>query len=186
MGFAELLIIAVGLSMDAFAVSIAKGLSTDRLHHRHYLSVAVWFGGFQALMPTIGSFLGISFSSLISGWDHWIAFVLLTLIGSNMVRGSFAKDEEEKVAHGFGFWVMLSLAIATSIDALAVGVSFACLDMSIWNPIVIIGLTTMAFSIAGVYLGHLFGLRFKHRAELLGGIVLIGIGVKILFQQAAF
>lgn len=103
-----------------------------------------------------------------------------------MVRGSFSNDEEEKVAHGFGFWVMLSLAIATSIDALAVGVSFACLDMSIWNPIVIIGFTTMMFSIVGVYLGHLFGLRFKHRAELLGGIVLIGIGIKILFEHAAF
>jgi putative Mn2+ efflux pump MntP len=186
MSLIEVLLIAVGVSMDAFAVSVAKGISASRITLKHALIAGLWFGGFQALMPTIGYFLGISFSSLISGWDHWIAFVLLTLIGANMVRGSFSNDEEEKVAHGFGFWVMFSLAIATSIDALAVGVSFACLDMSIWNPIVIIGFTTMMFSIVGVYLGHLFGLRFKHRAELFGGIVLIGIGIKILFEHAAF
>lgn len=186
MSLIEVLLIAVGVSMDAFAVSVAKGISASRITLKHALIAGLWFGGFQALMPTIGYFLGISFSSLISGWDHWIAFVLLTLIGVNMVRGSFSNDEEENVAHGFGFWVMFSLAIATSIDALAVGVSFACLDMSIWNPIVIIGFTTMMFSIVGVYLGHLFGFRFKHRAELLGGIVLIGIGIKILFEHAAF
>ena len=177
MSLIEVLLIAVGVCMDAFSVSVAKGISASRITLKHALIAGLWFGGFQALMPTIGYFLGISFSSLISDWDHWIAFVLLTLIGANMVRGSFSNDEEENVAHGFGFWVMFSLAIATSIDALAVGVSFACLDMSIWNPIVIIGFTTMMFSIVGVYLGHLFGLRFKHRAELFGGIVLIGIGI---------
>ena len=186
MSLIEVLLIAVGVSMDAFAVSVAKGISASRITLKHALIAGLWFGGFQALMPTIGYFLGISFSSLISDWDHWIAFVLLTLIGANMVRSSFSKEDEDNVTHGFGFWVMFSLAIATSIDALAVGVSFACLDMSIWNPIVIIGLTTMMFSIVGVYLGHLFGLRFKHRAELLGGIVLIGIGIKILFEHAAF
>lgn len=186
MSLIEVLLIAVGVSMDAFAVSVAKGISASRITLKHALIAGLWFGGFQALMPTIGYFLGISFSSLISDWDHWIAFVLLTLIGANMVRSSFSKEDEDNVTHGFGFWVMLSLAIATSIDALAVGVSFACLDMSIWNPIVIIGFTTMMFSIVGVYLGHLFGLRFKHRAELLGGIVLIGIGIKILFEHAAF
>ena len=186
MSLIDVLLIAVGVSMDAFAVSVAKGISASRITLKHALIAGLWFGGFQALMPTIGYFLGISFASLISDWDHWIAFVLLTLIGANMVRSSFSKEDEDNVTHGFGFWVMFSLAIATSIDALAVGVSFACLDMSIWNPIVIIGFTTMMFSIVGVYLGHLFGLRFKHRAELLGGIVLIGIGIKILFEHAAF
>lgn len=183
MTFLDLMLIAVGVSMDAFAVSVAKGLATQRVRPQHYASVALWFGGFQALMPCLGFFLGLGFSTFIGQWDHWVAWLLLTLIGANMVKESFSK-EEEGVAHGFGFWHMLTLAIATSIDALAVGVSFAFLEMSIWMPIAIIGLTTMLFSIAGVLLGKKVGERFKSKAELVGGIVLIGIGIKILWEHA--
>lgn len=183
MGIIEVLLIAVGVSMDAFAVSIAKGISARRVGWRHALLAGLWFGGFQALMPCIGYFLGLGFSTFIGQWDHWVAWLLLTLIGANMVKESFSK-EEEGVAYGFGFWHMLTLAIATSIDALAVGVSFAFLEMSIWMPIAIIGLTTMLFSIAGVLLGKKVGERFKSKAELVGGIVLIGIGIKILWEHA--
>ena len=183
MGIIEVLLIAVGVSMDAFAVSIAKGMSAHRVGWRHALLAGLWFGGFQALMPCIGYFLGLGFSTFIGQWDHWVAWLLLTLIGANMVKESFSK-EEEGVAHGFGFWHMLTLAIATSIDALAVGVSFAFLEMSIWMPIAIIGLTTMLFSIAGVLLGKKVGERFRSKAELVGGLVLIAIGIKILWEHA--
>jgi putative Mn2+ efflux pump MntP len=182
MGIIEVLLIAVGLSMDAFAVSIAKGISTHRVGWRHALLAGLWFGGFQALMPCIGYFLGLGFAAFIGQWDHWVAWFLLTLIGANMVKESFSKDEEE-VSGGWGFWHMLTLAVATSIDALAVGVSFAFLEMSIWMPIIIIGITTMMFSIAGVLLGKKVGERFKSRAELLGGLVLIAIGCKILIEH---
>ena len=183
MGIIEVLLIAVGVSMDAFAVSMAKGMSAHRVGWRHALLAGLWFGGFQALMPCIGYFLGLGFSTFIGQWDHWVAWLLLTLIGANMVKESFSK-EEEGVAQGFGFWHMLTLAIATSIDALAVGVSFAFLEMSIWMPIIIIGITTMMFSIAGVLLGKKVGERFRSKAELVGGLVLIAIGIKILWEHA--
>jgi putative Mn2+ efflux pump MntP len=182
MGIIEVLLIAVGVSMDAFAVSMAKGISAHRVGWRHALLAGLWFGGFQALMPCIGYFLGLGFATFIGQWDHWVAWFLLTLIGANMVKESFSKDEEE-VSGGWGFWHMLTLAVATSIDALAVGVSFAFLEMSIWMPIIIIGITTMMFSIAGVLLGKKVGERFKSRAELLGGLVLIAIGCKILIEH---
>lgn len=182
MGIIEVLLIAVGVSMDAFAVSIAKGISAHRVGWRHALLAGSWFGGFQALMPCIGYFLGLGFATFIGQWDHWVAWSLLTLIGANMVKESFSKDEDE-VAGGWGFWHMLTLAVATSIDALAVGVSFAFLEMSVWMPVIIIGLTTMMFSIAGVLLGKKVGERFKSKAELVGGLVLIAIGVKILWEH---
>lgn len=182
MGIIEVLLIAVGVSMDAFAVSLAKGISAREVKMKHALTAGVWFGGFQAMMPTLGYFLGLGFATFIGQWDHWVAWALLSLIGANMVKESFSDDNEE-VSHSFRFWHMFTLAIATSIDALAVGVSFAFLEMSIWMPVAIIGLTTMMFSIAGVLLGKKVGERFKSRAELLGGLVLIGIGCKILIEH---
>ena len=182
MGIIEVLLIAVGVSMDAFAVSIAKGMSAHRVGWRYAILAGLWFGGFQALMPCIGYFLGLGFAAFIGQWDHWVAWLLLTLIGANMVKESFSKDEDE-VSGGWGFWHMLTLAVATSIDALAVGVSFAFLEMSIWMPIIIIGITTMLFSIAGVLLGKKAGERFKSKAVLVGGLVLIAIGIKILLEH---
>ena len=183
MGIIEVFLIAVGVSMDAFAVSIAKGISAHRVGWRHALLAGLWFGGFQALMPCIGYFLGLGFATFIGQWDHWVAWLLLTLIGANMVKESFSK-EEGGVALGFGVWHMFTLAVATSIDALAVGVSFAFLEMSIWIPIIIIGMTTMMFSIVGVLLGKKVGERFRSKAELVGGLVLIAIGIKILWEHA--
>ena len=168
--------------MDAFAVSICKGLSARRAGLKQMSACGLWFGGFQALMPCIGYFLGLGFAAFIGQWDHWVAWLLLTLIGANMVKESFSKDEDE-VSGGWGFWHMLTLAVATSIDALAVGVSFAFLEMSVWMPIIIIGITTMLFSFAGVLLGKKVGERFKSKAELVGGLVLIAIGIKILLEH---
>ena len=178
----DILLIAIGVSMDAFAVSIGKGISSSRVSFRPALIAGLWFGGFQALMPCIGYFLGLGFATFIGQWDHWVAWLLLTIIGVNMFKESFSKDEDE-VSTGWGFWHMLTLAVATSIDALAVGVSFAFLETSIWHSISVIGLTTMLFSIVGVYLGKSIGERFKSRAELVGGLVLIAIGCKILIEH---
>lgn len=183
MGIGELLILAVGVSMDAFAVSICKGLAMKRATLKASMTCGVWFGGFQALMPLIGYSLGIGFSSFVAEWDHWIAWTLLTLIGINMLRSSLGKEDEAPVSSGFTYRVMLPLAIATSIDALAIGVSFAFLSMRIWMPVLIIGFTTMLFSFAGVYLGRFFGTRFRTKAEFVGGLVLIAIGCKILWEH---
>ena len=178
----ELFIIAVGLSMDAFAVSICKGLSVGRVSPRHALTCGVWFGGFQALMPAIGWLLGTRFQTLITTVDHWIAFVLLCIIGGNMVRESFG-DEEEEVSASFSPAAMLPLAVATSIDALAVGVSFAFLQTPIFQAVAVIGLTTFCFGVAGVKIGRLFGVKYETKAELMGGIILILIGSKILLEH---
>lgn len=182
MGILELLIIAVGVSMDAFAVSICKGLSVRSLRPRHTLSVALWFGGFQALMPLAGYFLGVGFADYVSEFDHWIAFVLLAIIGGNMIKESLDKDTCE-MDPDFSFKTMLMMAIATSIDALAVGVSFAFLKVNIWTAILVIGLTTAAFSGVGLKLGNAFGCRYKSKAELAGGIILVLIGLKILIEH---
>lgn len=182
MGIAEILLLAVGVSMDAFAVSIAKGISAGRARVGQALTAGLWFGGFQALMPLLGFFFGRSFAAVIGAWDHWVAFALLTFIGGNMVREALFGGEEH-VSADFSFKSMLSLAIATSIDALAVGVSFACLKISVWMPVAIIGLVTMAFSVAGVYLGNVFGLRFRSKAGLAGGVVLMLIGLNILWEH---
>lgn len=185
MGVIELLVLALGLSMDAFAVSICKGLSVPKLQAKHCLICGVYFGGFQALMPLIGWALGIRFQSMITNIDHWIAFVLLAVIGANMIKESFSKEEECPDA-SFGFKTMLTLAVATSIDALAVGVTFAFLDVSIVPAVLLIGVTTFVCSAVGVKIGNVFGNRFQSKAEFFGGLVLIAIGLKILIEHLFF
>ena len=182
MSFIELGMLAVGLSMDAFAVAVCKGLSIGRINWKHVLLVGLWFGAFQALMPLMGYLLGSRFSAYIAAVDHWIAFVLLGLIGANMVRESFDKDPEH-INASLGFFVMLPLAVATSIDALAVGVTFAFLNVAIGPAVVYIGCTTFLLSALGVKIGSIFGTRYKQTAELLGGIMLILLGIKILLEH---
>ena len=179
----EILLLAIGVSMDAFAVSIGKGLTVKKVTVRELLCVALWFGGFQALMPLIGYFLGYSFADLVTKVDHWIAFGLLVLIGGNMVREALQGGEEKPADSSFAFKNMLLLAIATSIDALAVGVSLAFLQVNIWLAVAIIGLTTACFSAVGLLIGKKVGSRFHSGAELLGGIILIAIGLKILIEH---
>ena len=181
MSFLELFIIAVGLSMDAFAVSICKGLSVQKLKFSHALIVGIYFGGFQFAMPLIGYFLGSQFEQLITSVDHWIAFVLLGLIGANMIRESFGKLDE--LNDSFNVRTMVPLAIATSIDALAVGVTFACLNVEIVPAVSFIGVTTFVLSAVGIKIGNVFGAKFKSKAELAGGIVLVLMGVKILLEH---
>ena len=183
MGFLELFIIAVGLSMDAFAVSICKGLSVCKVRGVHACKTAVWFGGFQALMPLLGYFLGVSFADLVSSVDHWIAFVLLAIIGSNMIKESFEKEECCSQDEDFSFKTMLAMAVATSIDALAIGVSFAFLGVNIWTAVLCIGVVTAAFSAAGVYIGNAFGRKYKSKSEFVGGAILIAMGLKILLEH---
>ena len=179
----ELLLIAAGLSMDAFAVSVCKGLSVQRLRPRHYLLTGAWFGGFQALMPSIGFLLGSAFDHYINAFDHWIAFVLLAFIGGNMVKESLS-GEEECHDSSFSIRTMFLLAVATSIDALAVGVTFALLpDVHILSAVSLIGVTTFLLSAAGLKVGNVFGLRYKARAELAGGVILILMGLKILLEH---
>ncbi len=185
MSIIELFILALGLSMDAFAVSICKGLSVPKLQAKHCLICGIYFGGFQALMPLLGWLLGIRFQSLITNIDHWIAFVLLAVIGANMMKESFSKEEECPDA-SFGFKTMLTLAVATSIDALAVGVTFAFLDVNIVPAVLLIGATTFVCSAVGVKIGNVFGNRFQSKAEFLGGLVLIAIGLKILIEHLFF
>ena len=184
MNLFDLFVIAVGLSMDAFAVSVCKGLAVPKIGKRHVMTVGMYFGGFQALMPLIGWLLGRQFEELIKSIDHWIAFGLLVLIGANMIRESFGKDEE--VNDSFSFKTMLPLAIATSIDALAVGVTFAFLEVQIVPAILLIGVTTFAISAAGVKIGNVFGAKYKSKAELAGGIILILLGIKILIEHLFF
>ena len=178
----ELFVIAVGLSMDAFAVSICKGLSVGRVKIKHVVIVGLYFGGFQALMPAVGYFLGRQFQSLITSIDHWIAFVLLVLIGLNMIRESRGK-EGENVNASFSFATMLPLAVATSIDALAVGVTFAFLKVEIAAAVSFIGVTTFVLSAIGLKIGNVFGTKYKAKAEFFGGAVLILMGIKILLDH---
>ena len=182
MSIVELLVIAVGVSMDAFAVSVCKGLSVRKLRPRHAFSVSIWFGGFQALMPLIGYFLGVSFADMVSEFDHWITFVLLSIIGGNMIKDSFENTDHE-ANPDFTFKTMFMMAVATSIDALAVGVSLAFLKVDIWTAVLLIGVTTAAFSGAGVIIGNVFGVRYKSKAELAGGVILVLIGLKILIEH---
>ena len=186
MGLIELCFIAVGLSMDAFAVSICKGLACREQNLRNNLLAGLYFGGFQGLMPAIGWLLGVRFSEAITSIDHWIAFVLLSFIGGSMIRESRSGAEEEELGASFGFRAMLPLAVATSIDALAVGVSFAFLGMTgreILGAAALIGAVTFVLSAVGVRVGSVFGSRFKSRAELCGGVILIFIGLKILLEH---
>lgn len=179
MGYLELLLIAVGLSMDAFAVSICKGLSLGKIKIKHMLLAGAWFGGFQALMPLIGYFLGSFFSDFIHRYAHWIAFGLLLIIGANMIKESF---EEEKVDDKMDAINMLLLAIATSIDALAVGVTFAFLHANIVAAVSLIGVTTFLLSAIAVKIGSIFGAKYRGKAECAGGVLLILIGLKTLLS----
>lgn len=182
MGIVELLLTAVGLAMDAFAVSVCKGLGMKRMKYGQAVVIGVYFGVFQALMPLLGWFLGTSFARYIRAFDHWIAFVLLVLIGGKMLWDAFHEKEETiDVEHGkLDHRELLLLAVATSIDALAVGIAFACLDVEIWSSISIIGIVTLVLSVCGVWIGHRFGNHFQNKAEIAGGAVLILIGIKIL------
>ena len=191
MDLITLLLLAVGLSMDAFAVSICKGLAMKDLKFRHMLIVGAWFGGFQALMPMIGYLLGIRFVKLVNSVAPWIAFVLLALIGANMIRESFSKDEDQ-TSDALGFKTMLLMAIATSIDALAVGITFACVPVSIIHAsalintiaaVLIIGVTTFLLSMTGIKIGNVFGARYKNKAEFCGGVILILLGIKIILEH---
>lgn len=179
----ELFLIAVGVSMDAFAVSICKGLSVRKLRPRHAFSVAMWFGGFQALMPLLGYFVGIRFSDFVTEVDHWIAFALLSVIGANMIKESRDSSAECEHDSDYSFRKMLALALATSIDALAIGVSFAFLKINIWTAILLIGVTTAMFSGVGLKIGNVFGCRYKSKAEMTGGLILIIMGVRILVEH---
>jgi len=186
MGLLELLLIGVGLSMDAFAVAICQGLCMPRINWRHAGIIALFFGGFQALMPFAGWLLGSQFAGYIQSVDHWVAFALLALIGGNMVREALSGEEEEAacaVESGLDYRQLLLMAVATSIDALAVGVTFAFLEVSILPAVSIIGCTTFCLSLVGVAVGNFFGARYKRRAELFGGVILILLGGKILLEH---
>lgn len=180
----EIITTAVALSMDAFAVAICKGLSVRKASLKQSLIAGAWFGGFQALMPLIGFLVGQTFAGFVKQFDHWIAFVLLLLIGSNMIKEALSKQEEE-MCDCFGAKSMLLLAIATSIDALAVGITFSCLELAcgILPAVLIIGIITFIFSAFGVRLGNVFGAHFKSKAEFFGGAVLVLIGTKILLEH---
>ncbi len=177
----ELFVLAVGLSMDAFAVSVCKGLAVRRAGARECLTAGVWFGAFQALMPLLGYFLGTTFADKITAVDHWIAFVLLALIGANMIRESFGEEEGQSAS--MTPRAMFPLAIATSIDALAVGVTFALLTIRIIPAVLTIGCITFVLSAAGVWIGNRFGGKLGSRAEMIGGVVLILLGLKILLEH---
>ena len=182
MSFFDLFLIALALSMDAFAVAICKGLSVKKVGAKHILTAGVYFGGFQALMPLIGFVLGYKFERFIVSVDHWIAFVLLAVIGGNMIKEALVGEDDE-VNDSFSFKTMLPLALATSIDALAVGISFAFLGVDIVTAALLIGVTTFVISGAGIVVGNIFGAKYKSKAELAGGIVLILIGLKILLEH---
>ena len=184
MGIIELFILAVGLSMDAFAVSVCKGLAMKQAPIKAQLVCGAWFGGFQALMPLIGYYLGTLFIDAISAIDHWIAFGLLVLIGVNMLREALGKDEEETTDADLSVKTMFIMAVATSIDALAVGISLAMAGVSnIYLAVLLIGLTTFVLSAVGVKVGTIFGSRYEKKAEVVGGIILILLGFKILLEH---
>ena len=180
--FITLFVLAVGLSMDAFAVAVCKGLAMKKMSWKNAVIGGLWFGTFQALMPVIGYFLGVSFADRIKSVDHWIAFVLLALIGGNMIREAFGK-EEERASADLDVKTMFIMAVATSIDALAVGVTFAFLDQNMPLAVSLIGVTTFMLSMLGVKVGNLFGVKYKSKAEFIGGLILILLGAKILLEH---
>ncbi len=185
MGFGELFLLAVGLSMDAFAVSVCKGLSVKKAGAKESVICGGWFGGFQGLMPLIGYFLGTLFAEAIQAFDHWIAFGLLAIIGINMLKEAFSKECDcEKNNADFSAKTMLVMAVATSIDALAVGISLAMAgNVNITGAVLLIGVTTFFLSGLGVKIGNLFGSRFEKKAQVAGGVILIGLGLKILLEH---
>ena len=183
MGFGELMLLAVGVSMDAFAVSICKGLAMKKATLKAGLTCGIWFGGFQALMPVIGFFLGMLFAKAIQAIDHWVAFVLLGIIGISMLREAFSQEEESHDAD-LSVKTMFVMAVATSIDALAVGISLAMAgDVNIWAAIALIGGFTCAFCTVGVKIGNIFGSKLEDKAQIAGGVILILLGVKILLEH---
>lgn len=185
--FIQTLLIGIGLSMDAFAVSICKGLGMSKLNKKQMLIIGIYFGGFQALMPYLGWLAGAKFSTYVSQYAHWIAFILLAIIGGKMMHEALTESEnceeieekDPKLSHK----ELFILAVATSIDALAVGVSFAFLGVPIIDSIIIIGITTFLISIAGVVIGNIFGAKYKNKAEFAGGLILVAIGLKIVIEQ---
>ena len=186
MSIFELLLIGVGLSMDAFAVAVCQGLCMPRLNLRHAAVIALFFGGFQALVPLAGWLLGSQFAVYIENIDHWVAFVLLVLIGGNMIREALGPEEEETscaVTDRLDIRLLFMMAVATSIDALAVGVTFAFLSVDILPAVAVIGATTFCLSLAGVAVGNFFGARYKRRAEISGGVILVLLGGKILLEH---
>jgi putative Mn2+ efflux pump MntP len=183
MGIIEILLLAISLAMDAFAVSICKGLSMKKINWKKAIIIGLYFGIFQAIMPIIGYFLGTAFQGIVTNIDHWIAFILLSLIGGNMIREAFSEDESKNCNDNVDFKTMIVLAIATSIDALAVGITFAFLDVNMPIATSIIGIITFAVSIIGVKIGNKFGSKYENKAEITGGIILILIGLKILLEH---
>ena len=182
MGLIELFILAVGLSMDAFAVSVCKGLAMPKITVKKTLIVGLWFGGFQALMPAIGYLLGVQFRDQITSIDHWIAFILLGIIGANMIKEACSGDCEEE-NDSLDIKTMFLLAVATSIDALAVGITFAFLNVHLLAAVSFIGVTTFTLSAIGVKIGNVFGTKYKSKAEFAGGVILILLGFKILLEH---
>lgn len=183
MNFTELILIALGLAMDAFAVSICKGLALKKINFKNSCIVGLWFGGFQGLMPLAGYFLGKNFKKYIENVDHWVAFALLVLIGANMIKEALSK-EEEKTDDSLAFKTMFLLAVATSIDALAVGITFGIIPgINVYLAVLIIGVVTFVLSVVGVKIGNVFGVKYKSKAEFAGGLILILIGLKILLEH---
>lgn len=183
MGIIEILLLGISLSMDAFAVSICKGLSMKKINWKKAIIIGLYFGIFQALMPIIGYFLGSAFESFVTSIDHWIAFVLLALIGGNMIREAVGEEKQENCNDNVDFRTMIILAIATSIDALAVGITFAFLNVNLPLAVSIIGLTTFIISLIGVKIGNKFGSKYEKKAQIAGGVVLIFLGTKILLKH---
>ena len=184
MSILEVFLIGVGLSMDAFAVAVCRGLKMQKLNAGQTALIALFFGGFQALMPLIGWFLGTRFEKYITSVDHWIAFALLAIIGGKMISDSFQKEEQEADGRSvLNVRELLVMAVATSIDALAVGITFAFLNVNIVSSVAVIGVTTFVLSAVGVLIGHKFGAKYKNKAELAGGVILILIGLKILLEH---
>lgn len=180
----SVLLLGVGLSMDAFAVSVCKGLAVGKVNRRHMLSAGIWFGGFQALMPLLGYYLGVFFHTYIEKVDHWVAFALLCIIGVNMLREALSKENQKPADASFGVKTMLIMAVATSIDALAVGIALAMdSGTNIWLSISVIGIITFIMSAAGIKAGSIVGEKYKTKAEISGGVILILLGVKILFEH---
>lgn len=182
MGLIELIILSIGLGMDAFAVSVCKGISMKKMNWKKACIIGLYFGGFQALMPVLGYFLGSTFASAIESIDHWIAFILLGLIGVNMIKEAFS-SESENSNDDVGFKTMIILAIATSIDALTVGITFAFLNVNVILAVSLIGIITFVLSVIGTKVGNKFGDKYENKAEFIGGIVLILLGLKILLEH---
>ena len=182
MGIIELILLSIGLGMDAFAVSVCKGISMKKMNWKKACIIGLYFGGFQAIMPVIGYFFGSSFESIITNIDHWIAFILLEIIGAKMIQEAFQKEEEE-YNEDISVKTMIVLSIATSIDALAVGITFAFLKVNLLLAITLIGTITFILSVIGTKIGNRFGDKYKSKAELAGGIILIIIGLKILLEH---